>query len=172
MTPGSPQPRPAPTGSAAASFAIVNADPASLEIYRPQSGIELRGTPAAFAAGDLRAHPGCHALSAWLARSGAQVMHAGAVAYDGAAALIVGVGGTGKSTTVLACALDGAGYLGDDVVLVEANRGGELLVHCLFATVKLNAESTSALGVADSGRARHHAQEQDGGGGEGPPACC
>ena len=34
-------------------------------------------------------------------------------------ALIVGRGGAGKSTTVLACAQAGAEFLGDDLCLVE-----------------------------------------------------
>src|SRR5579871_2355431 len=42
-------------------FAAVQSDPASFESYHPEIGIELRATAAAFAAGDLRAHPACHA---------------------------------------------------------------------------------------------------------------
>ena len=95
-------------------------DPACFESYRPEVGIELRATPAALAGGDLRANPACHALGAWLAGPSTQVLHAGAVAYEGAAALIVGAGGAGKSTTVFACAMAGAGFLGDDFVLVES----------------------------------------------------
>jgi hypothetical protein len=56
----------------------------------------------------------------------------------------------GKSTTVLACAIDGAGFLGDDLVLVESgrdNHNATPTVHCLFATTKLNADSARALGA-------------------------
>ena len=120
-------------------FAVVQNDPASFESYRPEVGIELRATPAALAAGDLRAHPACYALAAWLAGPSTQVLHAGAVAYEGAAALIIGASGVGKSTTVLACAMAGAGFLGDDLVLVESgrdNENAEPTVHCLFATAQ------------------------------------
>ena len=91
-----------------------------------------------------------YALAAWLAGPSTQVLHAGAVAYEGAAALIVGASGAGKSTTVLACAMAGAGFLGDDLVLVESgsdNENAEPTVHCLFATAKLNADSARALGA-------------------------
>ncbi len=129
-------------------IAIVQNNPASLELYRPEVGIELRATPSALAAGDLRAHPACHALTAWLAGPSTQVLHAAAVAYEGAAALIVGASGMGKSTTVLACARAGAGFLGDDLILVDAGDGGddaELTAHCLFATAKLTVDSARAL---------------------------
>lgn len=129
-------------------FAVVQNDPPSLESYRPELGIELRAGRDALAAGDLRAHPGHYALAAWLAGPRTQVLHAGAVAYNGAAALIVGGSGFGKSTTVLACARAGAGFLGDDLVLVETvgeNDMASPTVHCLFATAKLNDDSASAL---------------------------
>jgi hypothetical protein len=128
-------------------FAFMQTDPASFESYRPEVGIELRAAPAALAAGDLRANPACYALAAWLAGPSTQVLHAGAVAYEDAAALIIGAGGAGKSTTVLTCAMAGAGFLGDDLVLVESGHNAELIVHCLFATLKLNADSARALGV-------------------------
>jgi hypothetical protein len=131
-------------------FAVVQTDPPSLESYRPEVGIELRAGRDALRAGDLRAHPGCYALAAWLASRRTQVLHAGAVAYDGAAALIVGGSGVGKSTTVLACAIAGAAFLGDDLVLVETGEENDTVkptVHCLFATAKLNADSASALGA-------------------------
>jgi hypothetical protein len=135
---------------AGGGFTVVQHNPASLESYRTEAGIEFRATQAALEAGDLRAHPLCHALSAWLSGPSTQVLHAAAVAYDGAAALVVGASGRGKSTTALICALEGADFLGDDLVLVESGRGpgaGDMIVHCLFATLKLNADTASALGV-------------------------
>jgi hypothetical protein len=132
------------------ALAIVQDDPASFESYHPETGIELRATASGFAAGDLRAHPACHALAAWLNTPSTQVCHAAAVAHDGAAALLVGAGGAGKSTTALACAIAGADYLGDDLVLVEpggVNGEREPAVHALFATAKLNADSARAVGA-------------------------
>jgi hypothetical protein len=136
--------------SRSGGFAVAQNDPACFESYRPEVGIELRATSAALAAGDLRANPACHALAVWLAGPSTQVLHAAAVAYEGAAALIVGAGGVGKSTTVFACARAGAGFLGDDFVLVESGcdtHNTEPTVHCMFATAKLNADSALALGA-------------------------
>jgi len=131
-------------------FAVVQGEPAALESYLPGEGITLRAGRRAWGAGDFRAHPGSFALAAALSGPGAQVLHAGAIAHDGAAVLLVGVGGVGKSTTALACALGGADFLGDDLVLVEAGRGAAApRVHCLFATAKLNDDSARALGVGN-----------------------
>ena len=140
----------APIESEAGGLPSFKTIPQESSSYRPEVGIELRAAPAALAAGDLRAHPASYALAAWLSGPSTQVLHAGAVAHEGAAALIVGAGGAGKSTTVLACAMAGAGFLGDDLVLVEAgsdNENAEPTVHSLFATAKLNADSACALGT-------------------------
>ena len=68
-------------------FAVVQNDPACFESYHPEVGIELRASPAALVAGDLRAHPACTRSPAWLTGPSTQVLHAGAIAYEGAAAL-------------------------------------------------------------------------------------
>ncbi|MCW5712941.1 MAG: hypothetical protein KIT43_00300 [Bauldia sp.] len=130
-------------------FAVVQNEPPSVESFLPGSGITLRAAREAFMAGDFRAHPASFALAAALSGPGRQVLHAGAVAHDGAAALLVGVGGVGKSTTALACAFAGADFLGDDLVLVDAAGpdGPGPTVHSLFATAKLNPDSVLALGV-------------------------
>ena len=130
-------------------FAVVQNDPACFESYHPDLGIELRASPAALVGGDLRAHPASTALAAWLTGASTQVLHAGAIAYEGAAALVIGASGAGKSTTVLACAMAGACFLGDDLILVESagDDDAEPTVHCLFATLKLNTDSARALGA-------------------------
>lgn len=130
-------------------FAVVQHDPPSVEFFLPGAGITFRAPRDAFTAGDFRAHPAGFALAAAISGPGRQVLHAGAVAYDGAAALLVGVGGAGKSTTALACALAGADFLGDDLVLVEAGDPDGPIVHSMFATAKLNADSALALGAGD-----------------------
>jgi hypothetical protein len=128
-------------------FVVVQDDPASLEAFVPDAGITFRTTRAGFGAGDFLAHPASFALAAALSGPDRQVLHAGAVAHDGAAALLVGVGGVGKTTTALACALGGAAFLGDDLVLVETR--GTPTAHSLFATAKLNPDSAAALGLRD-----------------------
>jgi hypothetical protein len=79
----------------------------------------------------------------WLAnRHGMQIVHAAAVAIDGKAVLLAGAGGSGKSTTALACALSGMSYLGDDYCLVEpASRR----VHMLYKSAKLLKRSLEIL---------------------------
>lgn len=133
----------------AAGLAVVQDDPPSVESFRPAVGLEFRAGRAGLMAGDFRAHPASFALAAWLSGPRMQVMHAGAVAYDGAAVLLIGSSGAGKSTTSLACAVSGAGFLGDDLVLVEAGEedGEAPIVHSLFATAKLNGDSARALGA-------------------------
>lgn len=128
-------------------FAVVQSDPPAMESYRPATGIELRAGRAGLMAGDSRSHPASFALASWLSGPRAQVLHAGAIAYGGAAALFIGSSGVGKSTTALACAMAGADFLGDDLVLVEtADRPLEApVVHALFATAKLNDDSATAL---------------------------
>lgn len=75
-------------------------------------------------------------------RHGLQVVHGAAVGDDGGALLVVGKGGSGKSSTALAAAAHGLRYLGDDYCLVDPAR---LAVHALYGTGKL-------VGTADLDR--------------------
>jgi len=74
----------------------------------------------------------------WMRRRGLQFMHGGAVGTKNGALLIVGKGGSGKSTVALACMSAGMRYLGDDYVLARAAPVPE--VFGLYQTAKLNAE--------------------------------
>lgn len=65
---------------------------------------------------------------------GLQMVHAAAVGDGDGAVLVVGQGGSGKSTTALACAAAGLRYLSDDYALVDPERG---LVHALYGSGKL-----------------------------------
>lgn len=67
-------------------------------------------------------------------RRGLQLLHGAAVGNDSGAVLIVGRGGSGKSSTALAAAAHGLSYLGDDYCLVDS---AGLNVHALYATGKL-----------------------------------
>jgi hypothetical protein len=55
-----------------------------------------------------------------LAAQGQQMLHGAAITHKGSAALLCGNGGAGKSTTALAAALHGFGYVGDDYVAVDS----------------------------------------------------
>lgn len=64
-------------------------------------------------------HPLRRLLHTWARGFGADLVHAGAVGIDGDGVLVVGPGGTGKSTTVLAAMQAGLSAVGDDYVLVD-----------------------------------------------------
>lgn len=67
-------------------------------------------------------------------RHGLQMVHAAAVGDDRGGLLVVGKGGSGKSSTALAAAAHGLCYLGDDYCLVDPAGGA---VHALYGTGKL-----------------------------------
>jgi hypothetical protein len=72
------------------------------------------------------------------------------VEVDGNAALLVGSPGAGKSTTALAAAVRGAGFVGDDVCALDDIprwTDGAPDVHALFASAKLWPDSVDELGT-------------------------
>ncbi len=69
-----------------------------------------------------------------LAEQKLQMVHGAAVAHGGGAALLCGAGGSGKSTTALAAALGGFGYLGDDYCAIDS---AGLEVHMVYRTAKV-----------------------------------
>jgi hypothetical protein len=75
---------------------------------------------------DERTKPLPLILAAWYHDCNVQVIHAGLVARDGRGVLVGGQAGSGKSTTALACALDGFDFLGDDHVGLESASEGWL----------------------------------------------
>jgi hypothetical protein len=79
----------------------------------------------------------------WLTSFGIHVVHAGAVASKGGAALIVGDNGAGKSSTSIACAESGLDYLGDDYVAVELDPPR---VHSLYCSARLSWDHPAGIG--------------------------
>jgi hypothetical protein len=71
----------------------------------------------------------------WALDQGWQMAHAGAVGTAAGGVLLVGKGGSGKSTATLACATSGLAYVGDNDVLV--GDGPEPFVHGLYCSAKL-----------------------------------
>ena len=136
------------------ALAVVSRAPSFVETYLPGPvpRLHLAASPDAWASGEVRGHPANQAIASWLASSSVQVVHGAAVAYRGRGALLVGVGGRGKSTTALACAQAGFAYLGDDLCVVEAGstaRGDGPRVHGMYTTAKLNPDSRGRLGAHD-----------------------
>lgn len=79
-------------------------------------------------------------LFGWFFRArGTQLVHAAAVGRGGQAVLLAGRGGSGKSTTALACLVAGLEHIADDYALVSGVP--RPVVHALHATAKLNADS-------------------------------
>ncbi|MGA3401411.1 MAG: hypothetical protein ABSC95_19525 [Acetobacteraceae bacterium] len=83
-----------------------------------------------------RIHPFRRLLHEWGRGFGADLVHAGAVGIDGEGVLVVGPGGTGKSTTVLSAMAAGLTAAGDDYVLVDA--GSPPTAHALYGTMRLH----------------------------------
>jgi hypothetical protein len=82
-----------------------------------------------------RAAPMRHLLSLWFGSQGRYLFHGAAVGESEGGVLILGAGGSGKSTTALACLEDGMAYAGDDRCLLSMD--GLPHVYSLYGTAKL-----------------------------------
>lgn len=71
----------------------------------------------------------------WTGSRGLQQIHAGAVGNASGGVLLVGKGGSGKSTSTLACLCAGMLYGGDDYVVVEV--GDRVIAHSIYGSGKL-----------------------------------
>jgi hypothetical protein len=80
-----------------------------------------------------------HLLANFFRRRDRHVIHAAAVGDETGAVLIVGKGGSGKSTATLACATNGLFYLGDDYTLVGVEP--EPRAWSLYSSAKMNADT-------------------------------
>jgi hypothetical protein len=80
-------------------------------------------------------------LHAWWRDRGGLLLHAGAVAEEGGGALLIGKGGSGKSTAALACLRAGMEYLSDDYCLLI--QGPRVTVNSLYCSAKLHADDMS-----------------------------
>jgi hypothetical protein len=74
------------------------------------------------------------------AGTGRQLVHSGGVGVGDGAVLLTGVGGSGKSTTTLACLEAGLDYAGDDYVAFElpAGAGEAPRLHSLYSSAKVD----------------------------------
>ena len=82
-------------------------------------------------------------LSWWAQTRGLTMVHAGAVGRLEGGVLLAGKGGSGKSTTALACLNSGLLYAGDDHCLLEPGRPP--FVHSIYSSAKLAAERLDKL---------------------------
>ncbi len=79
-------------------------------------------------------------LQAWFENRGGILAHAAALGNDDGAILLVGRGGSGKSTTAMACVSDTMRLLGDDYCLLT-QTSGKMTVHSLYSSAKLTDRS-------------------------------
>lgn len=79
----------------------------------------------------------------WLARNERQLVHGAAVGNDRGAVLIGGKGGSGKSTTALACLESDLLYLGDDYTVLRSDPFA--MVYSLYNSAKINADNVARL---------------------------
>jgi hypothetical protein len=91
----------------------------------------------------VRATPLRSILHWGLANRTRHLLHAAAVGGEQFGALLVGPGGSGKSTTSLACLHHGLGYVGDDYVLVESEPSPRAM--SVYGTAKLSAAGVRLL---------------------------
>ena len=96
-------------------------------------------------------------FSTWVARHGRRYVHGAAVGIGGRAALIVGPGGSGKSTTALTCFAAGMDYAGDDYCIVDP---ASTSVFALYRSAKLHPENLSRVPWL-SGRALNEGDSTD-----------
>jgi hypothetical protein len=75
---------------------------------------------------------------------GLQFVHGGAVGHESGGVLLAGKGGSGKSTSVLACLDSGLQYASDDYCMSGTGKNGEGRVHSLYNTAKLRGDEDLA----------------------------
>ena len=99
-------------------------------------------------------------LSWWMSRRLRQFVHGAAVGTERGCVLIVGKGGSGKSTTALSCLLEGMLYLGDDNCLVSLDP--DPFAWSVYSTAKLHAHNLRrlpGLGDAIANKGRLHLEK-------------
>lgn len=80
-----------------------------------------------------------HLFNWWMSENGHMLVHAAAVCLGDRAGLLVGKGGSGKSTTAIACLGTNLRYISDDYCLVGPADAPN--VHSLYSTAKLTRDS-------------------------------
>ncbi|GAB4027779.1 phosphoenolpyruvate carboxykinase (ATP) [Spirosoma gilvum] len=95
-----------------------------------------------------RSFPFRYVLHKWFENDNRYVLvHAGAVGTSAGGVLLTGRGGSGKSTSTLACLQSKLQYAGDDFVMVDLDK---LVVHSLYNVAKLDPANLSRFPVLQS----------------------
>lgn len=82
-------------------------------------------------------------LNAWFSQRQAQVVHSAAIGTVNSAVLLVGKGGSGKSTTALSCLNSSLMYLSDDYCLIAPEPAPT--VFSIYSTGKKNTDDLDRL---------------------------
>jgi len=88
-------------------------------------------------------HPIKTILHWWMREQGLQLVHAASVGMQNGGVLVAGRGGSGKSTTALACLLSEMLFLGDDKVLIS--RKPIPFAYSAYNSATLNADHLQKL---------------------------
>lgn len=88
-------------------------------------------------------HPFERAVFSWAQRHNLLMLHAAAIGIDGQGILIVGHGGTGKSTLTCSCLAAGYDFVSDDLCLLAAT--GPRIVFPIYTNVFLKTDSLIKL---------------------------
>ncbi|MDH3281708.1 MAG: serine kinase, partial [Gammaproteobacteria bacterium] len=96
-------------------------------------------TSAAHIPTDYRGSPLLVILSWWTSANGLQYVHAGAVGTNEGGVLLVGKGGSGKSTSALSCIASELKYAADDYCLLDG-RAERPVVYSIYNSAKLAAD--------------------------------
>jgi hypothetical protein len=83
-------------------------------------------------------------LHPWLREQGVQFVHGAAVGTESGGVLMAGKGGSGKSTSALACLHSDLMYAGDDYCLVGCAKGDTRRLYSLYNTAKLVGDNDLA----------------------------
>jgi hypothetical protein len=75
-------------------------------------------------------------LQAWLRQRGKHLIHAAAVGTSSGGVILAGAGGSGKSTTSLACLASGLAFIGDDYCLLSVDPVPR--AHSIYSSAKLS----------------------------------
>jgi hypothetical protein len=75
----------------------------------------------------------------WFSSRGLHIVHGGAIGTEHGGVLLGGKGGSGKSTTALACLKTPLSYAGDDYTLIALEP--QLFVYSLYNTAKVKGEA-------------------------------
>jgi hypothetical protein len=92
---------------------------------------------------DFRGSPLLNILHWWPQPRGLQLVHGGAVGVESGGVLIVGKGGSGKSTTTLACLQSRLQFAADDYCLLQTS--GEPSIYSIYSSAKLEVENLFRL---------------------------